>query len=395
MNDVWVDELHEPELVEDGPDTESVLDALLGTITRGALPGSGLYVRISLDRTGAGLGVARQLKAAVELCQRQGMPIFDVYIDNDVSATSRKPRKQWLRLLADVEAGKVNAIVCWHVDRLTRSPRELEEVIDLHDQRGVRLATCTGEIDLATPTGRMVARMLGAAARQEVEHKGERQKEQQRQAAEAGKVHPTGHLRPFGWAASGDPTIVEDEAEVIRDMATRILAGESRASVARSLNARGITTTTGREWTVLAVKNLLLQARLSGRREYNPAERGKAKATLGEIVADNAFPAIITPARSDQLRAMLTRTTTTSTPRSVGKAKKGAGAAVLIGEGREPRSTRGQARTYLYSGILRHVGPRLQHRSAGPDPQRPQAVPVSEGARPGRLQQGGYPRPSG
>lgn len=76
----------------------------------------------------------------------------------------------------------------WHVDRLTRSPRELEDVIDLADRHGVELATVSGEIDLATPTGRMVARMLGAAARHEAEHKAERQKRQRRQAAEAGRI---------------------------------------------------------------------------------------------------------------------------------------------------------------------------------------------------------------
>ena len=81
-------------------------------------------------------------------------------------------------------------IACWHVDRLTRAPRELEDVIDLADRHGVELATCTGEIDLATPTGRLVARMLGAAARHESEHKAERQRRQARQAAEQGNVPP-------------------------------------------------------------------------------------------------------------------------------------------------------------------------------------------------------------
>jgi resolvase-like protein len=52
---------------------------------------------------------------------------------------------------------------------LTRSPRELEEVIDPHDKRGIVLATVTGEMDLSTPTGRMLARMLGAVARHEAE----------------------------------------------------------------------------------------------------------------------------------------------------------------------------------------------------------------------------------
>ncbi|HEV2370835.1 MAG TPA: recombinase family protein [Streptosporangiaceae bacterium] len=121
-----------------------------------------------------------------------------VYTDNDVSAYVRKPRPAWRDLLADVRAGRVDAIVCWHVDRLTRSPRELEDVIDLHDAHGVQLATATEEIDLATPTGRMVARTLGAAARHEAEHKAERQRRERLQQAKAGRPHSTG-TRGYGY----------------------------------------------------------------------------------------------------------------------------------------------------------------------------------------------------
>lgn len=98
----------------------------------------------------------------------------EVYTDNDVSAYSGKLRPSWQRLIEDVKAGAVDAVAVWHVDRLTRSPAELEDVITLADRHGLKLATATGDVDLATPTGRMVARILGATARQESEHKGER-----------------------------------------------------------------------------------------------------------------------------------------------------------------------------------------------------------------------------
>lgn len=88
-----------------------------------------------------------------------------MYADKDMSAYSGKPRPAWERLNSDIGAGPVDAIASWHVDRLTRSPRELEDVIDLHDGHGVQLATRTGEIDLSTPTGRLIARTVGAAAR--------------------------------------------------------------------------------------------------------------------------------------------------------------------------------------------------------------------------------------
>ena len=227
-----------------------------------------------------------------------------VYPDNDVSAYSGAPRPQWQELLTAVRAGEVDAIVCWHVDRLTRSPRELEDVIDLADRHGLELATVAGEIDLATPTGRMIARMLGAAARHEAEHKAERQKRQRRQAAEAGKVAGGGG-RPFGYE-DDRVTVRRSEAEVIREGARRVLAGESLSSICRDWMARGIVSPAGKPWKPSGLRRLFASARISGRREHQP--RGSWETTrplLGEIVADAVWPGIISHEDSDRLRAVL------------------------------------------------------------------------------------------
>jgi DNA invertase Pin-like site-specific DNA recombinase len=264
-----------------------------------------VYVRISSDREGAGLGVARQEEDCRALCGRLGWQIAGIYPDNDVSAYSGKKRPEWERLNADIRDGAVDAICCWHVDRLTRSPRELEDVIDLHDKHGIQLATCTGDIDLSTPTGRFIARALGAAARHEAEHKAERQRRQLRQAAEAGK--PNGGQRGYGYTDDRSQ-VIEAEAAVIRELARRALAGESLNELAKDLNARGIATSTGRAWSRTGLKLVLISARISGRREYRPTdsyEHGH-KPPLGEITATGCWPAIITVQDSDRLRALLT-----------------------------------------------------------------------------------------
>lgn len=263
-----------------------------------------VYVRISQDRGGAGLGVARQEEDCVALCDRLGWKVGEVFVDNDVSAYSGKPRPAWTRLLEDVRAGAVDAVAVWHVDRLTRSPLELEGVIDLADRHGLKLATVTGEVDLATPTGRMVARILGATARQEAEHKGERQKRQRRQSAEAG--HPNGGgTRPYGYN-DDRVTVKRDEAVVIREAAHRALSGESLSSIARDFADRGITTPAGGKWQPRTLRRLLASARISGRREHSPRRSGDngTRPLLGEIVADAVWPAIITPEESDRLRAL-------------------------------------------------------------------------------------------
>jgi DNA invertase Pin-like site-specific DNA recombinase len=248
--------------------------------------------------------VARQEEDCRALCVRLGWQVSDIYPDNDVSAYSGKKRPEWERLNSDIRDGVIDAIACWHLDRLTRSPRELEDVIDLHDKHGIQLATCTGDIDLSTPTGRFIARALGAAARHEAEHKAERQRRQVRQAAEQGK--PNGGQRGYGY--STDRTqIIEAEAEVIQEFARRARAGEPLGEMAYDLNERGITTSTGKQWSRTALRTVLLSARISGRREYLPGDSYEYghKPPTGEITATGCGPAIISEEDSDRLRALL------------------------------------------------------------------------------------------
>jgi DNA invertase Pin-like site-specific DNA recombinase len=278
------------------------------------------------------LGVARQEEDCREKAKQLGWPVGDVYVDNDVSAYSGKPRPAWQQLLAHVESGTVDAVLSWHVDRLTRSPRELEDVIDLADRRGLALATVTGDIDLQSPTGRMVARLLGASARYESEHKGERQRRQIQQAAEAGH-QVVGGRRPYGYAlkrGTGRITATVDpiEGPIVVECARRVLAGESIASVTRDLNQRGVLTSAGNSWNRITLRRMLCSASISGRREHIPTDSYEGvRPLVGEIVStESDWPGIISVEDSDRLRALLTRP--------------------------DQRLTTGGARKHLLSGIL-------------------------------------------
>ncbi len=97
-----------------------------------------IYARISSDREGEALGVARQEKDCRRLCADRGWVVADVYTDNDISATDRrKVRKEHKRLLSDMKAGRVDALAVWDLDRLTRQPAELEDFVKLCDEVGI------------------------------------------------------------------------------------------------------------------------------------------------------------------------------------------------------------------------------------------------------------------
>jgi Resolvase, N terminal domain len=116
-----------------------------------------IYVWISSDRSGAGLGVARQRKTAAPCASGWAGTSYACTATTTYRLTQASRTRKWNQLLADIAAGLIDAVACWHVDRLTRSPRDLEDVINLHDKRGrIMPATVTGEMDLSTPTGRML-----------------------------------------------------------------------------------------------------------------------------------------------------------------------------------------------------------------------------------------------
>lgn len=277
-----------------------------------------IYVRISEDREGAGLGEQRQETEIRQMIDRidPGGIIVDVYCDNDLSAYSGKPRGDYLRMIEDIRSGRGNAIGAWHNDRLHRSPRELEDFIDLVEAFGVHVQTVrSGHLDLSTSSGRITARILGAVARGESELKAERLRSKHRQLAEAGKASGGG-ARPYGFRRIYDreekphrvirEELVPEEAVYIREWVRRALAEESVSSIVGDINAQGIVTSTGGRWSRTTLTRLLCSARIAGYREHRPRSRSATtRVVMGEITAKAEWPAIISLADSKRLRAML------------------------------------------------------------------------------------------
>jgi DNA invertase Pin-like site-specific DNA recombinase len=242
---------------------------------------AGVYVRISRDKAGQALGVERQRKACAELAQSLGYAV-KVYEDNDKSAYSGKARPGYLRMMDDVAAGRLSAVLAWHPDRLHRSPRELEDFIDAITAKRVDVHTVqTGHAyDLNTPAGRMSARQIGVWARYESEHKAERLKAKHKENAEAGNYRG-GSSRPFGYKKDG-LTVVSAEADELRRLTTAVLGGESISALVRDLNNRKVRTATGANWSNVALRQVLKRARNAGKSVHN-----------GEVVGEGQWPAIV------------------------------------------------------------------------------------------------------
>ncbi len=188
-----------------------------------------------------------------------------------------------MALLDAILAGDVDVVLSWHEDRLHRSPRELEDYIDACEPRAVVTHFAqAGQLDLSSSSGRMTARIRGAVSRQESEHKSERVRRAQLQAAQAGKW--LGGAPPFGWhvQADGSATLNRAEAREVRRACEAILAGASLGSIVADLNARGVTTSTGRTWNYTTLRQLVRRPRNAGLSTFH-----------GEIVGKSTWPPIV------------------------------------------------------------------------------------------------------
>src|SRR3954452_24822556 len=259
------------------------------------------YCRISDDRRGLGLGVARQQQDCLELAGRHGWQVTVTFVDNDVSAYSGKPRPQYDQLMRAVHGGEVDVVVAWDPDRLHRSPAELEAFIAAVERAGVGVVTVqAGRWDLSTASGKLVARMLGSIARHESDHKSERVRRALEQNAAAGRSH--GRV-PYGWIRERGPdgavreVVVPEQAAVIRRITAGLLAGESLRSLTAALNAEGVPSPTGKPWAKGMVRALVLRERNAGLRVHR-----------GQVVGDGAWEPLLDRGRFEQLRAVLSDT---------------------------------------------------------------------------------------
>lgn len=232
-----------------------------------------IYLRQSMDRTGEQLGIDRQREDCQRLLAARGWTATAEFVDNDVSATSRKPRPQFNAMMARVDAGEFDVIVARHMDRLLRKLSDFVSIRDACQKGGgVEIVTADG-IDTSSDGGRMFAGMMAVVAEMEMERKSTRQRSAAIQAAKQGRW--VGGRRAFGYEDDG-VTIREAEAALVKQGYADVLAGESVGEIARRWTRSGTITAQGNTWSRCAVRDVLTNPRYAGLRRYRPAEDRKA-----------------------------------------------------------------------------------------------------------------------
>lgn len=235
---------------------------------------AGIYCRMSLQRDGDTTKVDDQQRICRDVAGRLGWKVAEgvghphpdgVYTDNNESAWKpNRKRKGWDTMLADVEAGKINAIVVYHGDRLIRQPRDLEDLIDLARSRGTRLTSPTGTRDLGSPDDQFILRIEAAQACRASDDTSRRQKARFERWRREGRIFAGGPGgRRFGFETDG-VTLRAAECDVIRESAERVLAGEAANRIEADLVERGWTTPAGKRIQHGTLKRWLVNPRYAG-----------------------------------------------------------------------------------------------------------------------------------
>ncbi|MBL7548655.1 recombinase family protein [Frankia sp. AgB1.9] len=310
----------------------------------------GLYTRISDDADDDAKGVARQeADERAWVTSVGGVVCEPIYEENDTSAYKKKRivqpdgswvyrviRPVWQRMLADLRAGVIDAVIVADLDRLARDPRDLEDAIEIVEHHRRPIVGLTGGFDLLTDGGKFTARILVAMANKSSADTARRVRRWHLDMQQTGKI--TGGPRPFGWN-DDRRTLHPIESEILTKCVGRLLDGVPLTAIVTEWNRDGITGTRGKAWQLTQAKQMLRNPRLCGwrgRTVYETDPETGEQCTFVEVVHGpdgtpviGEWEPILTPEKWERVVA-------------------------VIGARPDGKRSRGQnARKYLLTGIVR------------------------------------------
>ena len=209
-----------------------------------------------------------------------GLPEGKVLVDLDRSAWNPNVKREaWDELMDRLESGLSGGVIIFDLERFSRQPKDGERMIDLA-ARGLLVLDSESEYDLTTPNGKKAFRDAMNAAAYYSDRLSTRVQRGLRLKAMAG--NPNGSAPRFGFEEDR-MTVRQDEADIIREMTSRVMAGEVLLTLVADLNARGIQSTQGNPWDTTSLKNLLIRPINCGRVTFKTNPETGERAVVGRL----------------------------------------------------------------------------------------------------------------
>jgi site-specific DNA recombinase len=204
-----------------------------------------IYTRKSseegLEQAFNSLDSQREACAAFILSQKhEGWTVLPALYDDGGFSGGTMERPALKRLIADIEAGQIDVVVVYKVDRLTRALADFAKLVEVFDRRGVSFVSITQQFNTTTSMGRLTLNVLLSFAQFEREVTGERIRD--KIAASKKKGMWMGGMPPLGYDVKNRKLVVNDaEAHAVVDIYRRYLALKSVHALREELADAGIT----------------------------------------------------------------------------------------------------------------------------------------------------------
>ncbi|WP_026923324.1 recombinase family protein [Glycomyces arizonensis] len=212
---------------------------------------AGIYTRVSKDtnrgKIREGASVEAQESESRQAAEDNGWNVVEVYPDNDVSASKygRKARKHWARLLADIDADRLDVLIMWETSRGSRKLSEWARFLELAEEHRLLIHIVSHGETYDVRKRRHWKALAGEGVDSADESNKTSERVRRDKAATRAKGRPDGKY-PFGWRREYDPDTGDllrqvphpDEAPVVREVIDRLAGGDTLIGIARDLEAR-------------------------------------------------------------------------------------------------------------------------------------------------------------
>jgi len=204
-----------------------------------------------------GYSLESQAREIKEYCKRNKLNLVQIYEDAGITGTSMEDRISFNQLLSDIENNTKNikTIVTFKLSRISRNVRDVANLVDFLEKNDVNLVCIQDNIDTRTPMGKVFVYLAAVFAEMERDNIVEFGKMGQKQRALKGYWNGG---KAFGYKSiNKELVIVEEQAEVIREIFKLYLDGWGYKKIAMHLTNIGIKTLKNEEWSIQGIKQVL------------------------------------------------------------------------------------------------------------------------------------------
>lgn len=257
---------------------------------------TGIYMRVSTEEQAKeGFSINAQKEKLTSYSKINDWQIIDYYIDNGISAKNIKDRPEINRLIEDIKTGKVNNVLIYKLDRLTRSVKDLISLIELLEEHNCTVSSLTEKLETGNAVGRMFVKIIGIFAEFERENLAERVSFGYEQKTREGNYTNTQGVNGYDYiVGKGNLVVNIQEKEIVNRIFELYLNGTSMLKIARTFNNEKVPSKRGGFWSQSTIKSILTNPLYVGKIRYGVAKKLESRAfeVDGEqetIIDENTF----------------------------------------------------------------------------------------------------------